>query len=100
MKRPFAPSWWTTSAVAAGAVELRERVCRVLVGVAAERGQRLELADGLDPVAEMRTAALAPGLDREAELRAPQQQRAERCEELIAARIGQLDEADEPGDLP
>ena len=66
--------------------ELGKRIAGMFERIAGERAQRFELADGVDPVAEKRAIAAAPRLDGPGELRAPEKERSDRREELIAAR--------------
>ena len=70
--------------------ELRERVGRMLVGVAAERAQGLDLADRREPDRHARPHPQAPGLDRQGELRRPEQRQGERREQLVPPRFEQL----------
>ncbi len=70
--------------------ELRERVGRMLIGVARQRAQGLDLADRREPDRHARSHAQAPGLDRQGELRRPEERQRQRREELVAPRFQQL----------
>jgi len=71
--------------------QLREAMLGVLVAEAREAGERLGLSDRVDPAPDGGTPVRPPAFDRKRELRRPQQHRADRCEELIAARVEQVD---------
>ena len=80
--------------------DLGKRVVGMLVGVA---GQARTSASISPTVASQRTTLGAargvPCIDRERQLRGPQQQRRERREELVLSRIEQMDEPVQARDL-
>ena len=76
-----------------------ERLVGALVGVAGDGAQRLHLADDVDPAGHVGAGARAPAFDGVGEVHGPQDEPADRREELIALRVGPVDEARQPRDL-
>src|SRR5687767_14804710 len=79
--------------------ELRQRIVRMLVGVAGQRRKCFELSNSRQPAFYMNTRALPPRLDRHGKLCAPQQKCGKRREKLVACRIQEFHEPVQPFDL-
>lgn len=68
--------------------------------VAGERGKRFDLADGFEPSANLRAVLRAPGFDRHAELRRPEDYRTDGADDRILARVEHVCEAAQAPDAP
>jgi hypothetical protein len=76
----------------------KDRV-RLLEGEAREGRERFDLGGDRDPDVEPRAAAGAPGLERDGDVGAPQEQRGKRREELVAALVAAIDEGSQAPEL-
>ena len=79
-----------------GVDQLRIHVGRVLVGVGAERRQRLELADVLQPFRHGCAVSRPPGLDRERAVQLPEEEGRDRPENKVVLPVVELDQPFEP----
>src|SRR5579871_2996378 len=84
---------------ARGIGQLRQRVVGMLVAVACEREQRLELADRFDPLADVRPGDAPPALDRDGDLQAPENRHGDGREENVALPVKPRYQSAQPGDL-
>jgi hypothetical protein len=71
---------------------LRHWILRVFGRVASNRAERLHLADGFDPLADMRTRCPPPALNRECEMTRPQERLGDNREHLIVRLIAKLNQ--------
>ena len=79
--------------------EFRERVGRMLIRIAGQRIQSLELTDRMQPVGNVSARDGPPAFEGTGELGRPQQQDGQRNKNLILARFEQGNQAVEADDL-
>src|SRR6185369_2739323 len=76
--------------------QLGERIVRMLVAVAGQRNQRLEIADRLQPDAHGMAVMTAPALRSQSSVHAVEQRQIQERDDEIATRFDELHDCAEP----